>query len=220
MRFLVDEKRRVVFGWSAKCGCTFVKRYFFYLTQGIVKSQAIVHNHSSHQFLDKHKKYTKILFIRNPYKRLVSGFLEKYAKRQITLPIKDLTFRKFVDELDQNKLKNIERHHFTPQFSEGFKEDIKFDKVYDIENIDYDYINKIYGKEVNNIETMSHITHSTNYNYDAKEKAYDMTLDELEKLDKKPNYLCFFDNDIERKMHKFYNTDFIHFRQYGFNFTL
>ncbi len=30
MYFIIDSKCKVIFGWSAKAGCTHIKKYFFY----------------------------------------------------------------------------------------------------------------------------------------------------------------------------------------------
>lgn len=29
MYFLVNHKKKVIFGWSAKCGCSYLKHYFY-----------------------------------------------------------------------------------------------------------------------------------------------------------------------------------------------
>ena len=47
MFFLLDNKVKVIFGWSAKCGCTHVKRMFrFFQNQDIhnVHTDDDVHN--------------------------------------------------------------------------------------------------------------------------------------------------------------------------------
>jgi hypothetical protein len=78
MHFLVDLKKKVIFGWSAKSGCSHVKNLFFYLTKGTINNK--LHNGGeSHNLPDNIEEFIIFLFIRNPYKRVVSGFLDKYS---------------------------------------------------------------------------------------------------------------------------------------------
>ena len=77
MFFLKDDKNKVVFGWSAKCGCSHIKMIYKYLSKNNINF------HTRHRrtmfrlgFIDDN--YTIILFIRNPFIRLVSAYLEKY----------------------------------------------------------------------------------------------------------------------------------------------
>lgn len=95
-----------------------------------------------------------IIICRNPYKRLISGFFDKYKingehrKRWID---GELTFNNFVNVLIKNEWKSIEKHHFTPQTTEYFKPDIirsKSLKIYDLENIDYSYLEQLFGKTI------------------------------------------------------------------------
>ena len=97
---------------------------------------------------DDIENYTAILVVRNPYQRIVSGFLDKYHTNGIyrcmwtsDLP---LTFRNFVGEVGRQNWCKIDFHHFAPQTGDKFDEDkIRRAKqciVYDIANIDYDYI--------------------------------------------------------------------------------
>ena len=163
----------------------------------------------------EHNSYTKILFIRNPYKRIVSGFLDKYVTGIYSLDINNLTFEKFVDELDSNKLKHIDCHHFTPQLSEAYQPSIRFDQIYDIENIDYDYIKKPFGK---NIDVGGYI--KTPYHVSFKGKSFGITLKELRKMQSKPPYQSFFCKNIKEKVYAFYKKDFLFFETHGFNYEV
>ena len=174
-----------------------------------------VHRDSYNCLNFEHKSYTKILFIRDPYKRIVSGFLDKYVTGIYSLDIKNLTFEKFVDELDNNKLENINRHHFTPQLSEAHESSIQFDKIYDIENIDYDYIKKLFGK---NIDIGDYI--KTLYDASFEGKAYGITLKELRKMQSKPPYGSFYNKKIKQKVYSFYKKDFLFFEKYAFNYDV
>jgi len=81
MLFLVNEQKKVIFGWSAKCGCSHIKNIFYYFQSGeFCKPGESVHRGHDFQALPENlAPYVLIMFIRNPYKRLVSGFLDKYG---------------------------------------------------------------------------------------------------------------------------------------------
>ena len=132
MLFLVNKERKTIFGWSAKCACSHIKNMFYFLQSGIFcEPNQSVHRGKGLDFQplpENLGEYTIILFIRNPYKRLVSGFLDKYKKdgefRELwTIPA-PLKFSNFVDAL-YYKSTMIDRHHFTPQTSEHFNDDIR-----------------------------------------------------------------------------------------------
>lgn len=100
------------------------------------------------------ENYTTIIITRNPYHRIVSGFLNKYrlgGEFRHKWPTKNITFSKFVDELIKNNYNYIEKHHFIQQTKEAYDKKILLSKelkIYDIGNIDYEYIEKLYGKKI------------------------------------------------------------------------
>jgi hypothetical protein len=57
----------------------------------------------------------------------------------------------FVDELVKNNWNDVNKHHFTSQTTENFNNEIinsKCIKHYDIKNIDYDFIEKLYNIKI------------------------------------------------------------------------
>jgi len=120
MYFLVDSTNKVIFGWSAKCGCTHIKTLFYYLTNDNPFFQ--VHRpHSYASLPSDYVNYNIIIITRNPYDRIVSGFRDKYLGNIIPLKGYDyttLTFNEFTTEMEKNGLANIDYHHFTRQLSE------------------------------------------------------------------------------------------------------
>jgi hypothetical protein len=96
-----------------------------------------------------------ILIIRNPFERVISGFLDKYSVNGEHIKLwkhNTITFSKFVDEILINNWEMIDNHHFTQQTTEKFDSKIisksKELKIYDIKNIDYNYIEKLYNKKI------------------------------------------------------------------------
>lgn len=310
MYFLINHKKKIIFGWSAKSGCSNLKRYFyclgssakhfeqpvkviihqiknpyekavfnfmwrflgilgigaraflytdkhtikqefarshllillarnlvvkvitilFYNTSMLMKNSISnvndfkgIHRGSGNYLDFDHTSYTKILFIRDPYKRVVSGFLNKYVQKHYPLEIRNLTFEKFVNELDKNNLKNIDKHHFTPQLSEAYQPSIAFDKIYDIENVDYDFIEKLFGK---NLDTMLYCRRADIHgirkprNIDFNEKSHNFSTKQLCAMDPPPPYTCFYSKDIKEKVYKFYKKDFLFFEKHGFHYDV
>ncbi len=216
-----------MFGWSAKCGCSHIKKIYYYLTTNDIE-------HTIHTTKDYNKigiiddEYKILLFIRNPYERIVSGFLNKYKDNG---PYRNrwdnntkLTFNNFVNELIKNDYKMIDRHHFTPQLSESWNNKIinsKNLKVYDINNIDYDYIEQIYNKKIPE-ELLNfrggHENIKEIFNYPEYVKIYD--LEHKEYSDKKPFTKNFYNEDIKNKIFEFYKADFEYFNSIGFYYDI
>lgn len=93
-----------------------------------------------------------IIVFRNPYRRLVSGFLNKYvehskygeAARKKNLGINLATFESFVDELSRSGVKYIDKVHFSSQIAKYKR--IPFDIVSNSENLEpmKSYINRLF----------------------------------------------------------------------------
>ena len=97
MYFIVDENKKIAYGWSAKSGCTHIKKLVHFLIYNDVNYP--IHSGTDFKQLpyNEMENYTIIIFVRNPYKRLVSGFLNKYRLhggfRDLWKDDKNITFR-------------------------------------------------------------------------------------------------------------------------------
>jgi hypothetical protein len=93
-----------------------------------------------------------IIVFRNPYRRLISGYLNKYvehtkyieAARKQRVDINLSTFEDFVQELSRSGLRYIDKVHFSSQI-EKYKR-ISFDIVSNSENLEPlgNYINRLF----------------------------------------------------------------------------
>jgi hypothetical protein len=130
MYFLIDEKKKVMFGWSAKCGCSHIKKIYWYLQNSIIDNK--IHSKKEWNNIPNDiENYTTILIIRNPYERIISGFLDKYKKDGQFRHLwkhDTLTFSTFVDKLIKNDWKIIDKHHFIPQTNDAFDIRVKNSK--------------------------------------------------------------------------------------------
>jgi len=226
MLFLVNEEKKVIFGWSAKCGCSHVKNIFYYFQSGEFchPGESVHRGHDYNTLPENLETYTLILFVRNPYKRLISGFLDKYGPEgefrhlwDITTPI---TFSNFVDKV-VNKSIVIDQHHFTPQTSEHFCDRIREHKkkyVFDIDSIDYSLLENIFKQKIP-VEVLEYRgEHCYTFKRINSIDIFDIVVDEYHGL--KPPLRCFYNNEILKKVDEFYKEDFEFLLKMGFNYTV
>lgn len=228
MFFLIDNKQKVIFGWSAKCGCSHVKKLFYYLSKDI--DIDIVHSNRQKNNLEKIidlSEYNIIIFVRNPYERLVSGFLDKYSPNgeYVKTWIKDepLTFRNFVNEIYNNKFKIINEHHFTNQLSEGWNYRLaNHEKLFvlDIKSINYKLLERLYSKRIpDNIMNFrgDHVNNKPKVDLQDK-KVYDLLQTEYQ--DVRPITRNFYNEDIKNQVNEIYKGDFYFFKFYGLSYNI
>jgi hypothetical protein len=222
MFYLVDNERKIIFGWSAKCGCSHIKNIFYFLQND--KIDNVIHTSKDWNVLpDDIENYTTIVISRNPYKRIISGFLDKYrigGQFRRLWKYNTVTFSKFVSELEKRDYKMIEKHHFTPQTSEKFNIKMlksKCIKFYDIENIDYNYIENLYDKKIPEEvlqkkfgnERVKYGTTIDKYVYNLPMKTY---------ANSNVNFKYFYNENLRNRILKFYKNDFAFFYNLGIDY--
>lgn len=226
MHFLIDDKNKIIFGWSGKCGCSHVKKIFWYFQNGSINNP--IHTIKDTNLLPtKIFKYHTIIFCRNPYKRLVSGFLDKYHKngeQRYKWTRKMLTFEMFVDELIKKDWNMIDYHHFVPQTEEKFDSKISTSKIiiyFDIENIDYEYLETLYQKKIPD-ELLNfrgkHIRQNfpTELKDKLKQNISNIKIDTYYNFN--VDYKDFYrDKNIKDKVYQFYINDFKLFKQFNYD---
>ena len=222
MYFLVDTDNKIIFGWSAKCGCSHIKKLFHFLKN----THSIgLHDISTYGRLPiKHEEFKIILIIRNPYDRIVSGFLEKYHHKHGNFIRKwkhqPLTFSNFLNELDTHSTNRlIEKHHFCPQLSEEWKDSITPHKIYDIKSIDYKYIQSLYNTQIpQDILNFRGGHENKNTEICTLDKIYD--LEQHIYINTKPTTSQFFNENLTNIINKFYKKDFDFFTKHNFYYSL
>jgi hypothetical protein len=165
-------------------------------------------------------KYKTIGVVRDPLKRLVSGFYDKYVCGQFSEHYQVTTFRDFVMDLYKmivlkSKSVKIDYEHFAPQYKEG----VVLDKVYDLDALDEKEFLGYFkvkarewdGSDMHEIYTMTYDhTNRKRKNVYVKE-AYNldyMTLSELKIEGKVPYYFCFYDTELIELVKKIYANDY------------
>jgi hypothetical protein len=227
MYFIVDNDNKVIFGWTPKCGCSHIKRIYKYLKYNVIQATSDkIHVLQKHKLPDDIQNYTTIIICRNPYKRLISGFLDKYkinGEFRHLWKYRFITFSLFINELCKNDWKMVEKHHFAPQTSEEFNKNIimcsKCVKCYDLDNIDYKFIEELYNKKIssdilNKKEGHERKTYTNNYN----DYVYNLYMFKYYCYNVETKY--FYNKILQDKVYNFYKEDFIFFNNMGFDYTL
>jgi len=220
MFFLVDKELKIIFGWSAKCGCTHIKLIYTFCMESTNNKSIIYYDKLPNDM----ENYTTIIISRNPYKRIISGFLDKYRKGGPYRPLwkyDTVTFSKFTDELAKNDWKMINLHHFTAQTTEAFNRNkilmSKCIKCYNLENIDYNYIENLYNVKLPEELLSKKQGHERNkYDSNLEEYIYDVDMDQYYNFNVDIKY--FYNEEIKNKVYQFYENDFIFFNELGVDY--
>lgn len=243
MFFIVNHKHKVLIGWSPKCGCTTIKEYYLE-TIGIKRKNKVevhhdpdVQQHVHHsvlkkQDLNKLDKYRKVFLIRNPYKRVISGYLQRivmnktlydtrFREKDYANDGKINTFNKFIDTMINNRKHIEDNHHFDQQCTHNYNvfqnRKWKWDFVMDLDNLDHDIVrlNKMLNTNVK-LNEMNKVKHTEIH----VEKAYDLTIKQLLALDGMPSYESFFNEQIADKIAKIYKLDMDNFKKWGHQYKV
>ena len=235
MGFLIDEQRKIILGWSPKCGCSHIKNIFLCLQNDLHMAPDIHNEHNMQSKLPPNiEGYCVFIVLRDPYKRLVSGFVDKYKKdgqfRHKWNKDISLTFTHFVNELTKENWEAIDRFHFNPQ-TEGFDGsgfvDERLNKckemiVCDIENVNYDYIESKFNKKIPDHQKRWIGPHQNSNRgtgpYDEDNHMYDYTIDDYSQYRIPHNK--FYNKELFEKVSDFYRDDILFSREHGFEYGL
>lgn len=223
MRFIVNEEKKIIFGWSPKCGCTHIKNMVHFLEN---KNLFGVHirDHDNHELPEDIENYIIIIIIRNPYKRIISGLFDKYktngAQRGKWSISEPLSFSNFLNKLSEERYDLVDYAHFSLQLDERFRDDIFLNKktiIYDIGNIDYEYIGSLYNKTIPPEVIQFRGDHINKNTEILNEYVFDKEIDEYSKYKIPIEY--FYNDMLEEKMKKIYKKDFEFFESKGFYYS-
>jgi hypothetical protein len=225
MHFIVDSNKKIIFGWSAKCGFSHVKNMYRFLQTDNTQNPFHTEN-DVNSLPDDIENYITLIFCRNPYKRIVSGFLDKYKTNGEFIHLwkhSYVSFSQFVDEVVKNDWVMIENDHFTPQTTESFDKTILFSKIikcYDITNIDYEYIEQLYNKKIPECVINEKGGHTRmdviQSDCSIDDYVYDLNIDEYIYYNIDIKY--FYNKEIKQKVFNFYINDFIFFNENGIDY--
>lgn len=224
MQFIIIHDKKLIIFWSPKCGCSSLKTILaiYFNIHDPVKYSHIHLNEDLDILIDKkddnlkYENYDLVFLIRNPYDRLVSGFMNKYVtpkgdgKPRYTSPDNCKSFYDFCHILLKNP-KAINKHHFEPQtrgkgwMFYNFLGKPKKKYVFDT-------------KDVNEIKKLLDLTiDDVKDNYSKKnenldnEKLYNLDYENLRKR-KSVKYSNFYNNYLKKVVYEIYKNDFNFFK--------
>ena len=217
-QFLINHKYKVIYSPIAKNGATLLKNMMVDIAglrkdrqnTGLHMHDYIIEHKETFQLKDfsylKNPEYFKFIVLRNPFKRIVSAYLDKFVKRykpidSNALPViknvyehysikedysKSITFSQFVEYLHR-----IEDHeinaHWRPQYINYAHGLVKFDFVGQFENLN-SVLNLLEEKLDINIKTDDAPEHKTKYSdYDVDRRFNDYYPEDLRQLESLPS---------------------------------
>ena len=229
-----DNENKICFWWSPKSGCTFVKKLYCFLTSAF---QYTNKQSDLTDVIDNIDQYVHILFVRNPYKRFVSGFLDCYVNNNKFLPFKEnMTFVDVINDMVVNGIDNVDPIHFdyqshTRNVENITSSEVSFYKIYDIEQMTFDdftFINNLFPDSLdlteNTIKSLRLSWHNgkheiRNKNVSDVSDVSKLTINELKNLPVNPSYNKFFlDDSLKENIRKIYFKDYEFFQIHNINF--
>ena len=222
MHFWVIKEHKTIIFFSSKCGSTtiytYMKLYYNDKSRKIYKNPLILNKRDNIEDLKNYKMYkgyNLILIGRNPYHKLVSGFLDKYVGGIYKNPSNCNNFEDFVNLLTKNKNKipkNINKSHFKPQLS---------GRGFDLFNKIKNNNNRCLIIDIKDINIVGNYLNLQNKDIVARERIVKKELDNdnlwtlkyKELKNKKLNYDNFYNDDLKKKVYNYYKKDFEFFKR-------
>tara|TARA_B100000963_G_scaffold358555_1_gene383463 strand:- start:6359 stop:7060 length:702 start_codon:yes stop_codon:yes gene_type:complete len=220
MRYLVIDNAQLIIFWSAKCGCTTLQTILSIYFNIDPQKYGCVHknkdltkkfNRKNDNKINIYKKYDIVMLVRNPYERIVSGFLNKYVNHShYKNPPNCKCFYDFCKILLENP-EVIDERHFRDQTSDigwDFYKELQRPNVkYILDTSQVNDLAKILG--LNLPEIKKNYTQNVIKNDEDIEKTNCSYLDyeSLKNLNT-INYSNFYNDDLKKIVYNIYKNDF------------
>jgi hypothetical protein len=247
MHPFVNTERRLIFWWTAKCGCTTVKSIMIermvldYVSSRMASDESAVRSsldrilynktgpdggrldslvsdflgrqrifsahplHAGAGFrvpLEMASEFKNILFVRDPFKRFVSGVLDKHIEGNFSHLFRPASF------LDAARnIGLLDRHHFARQTGDAYLPSLSYDRVFDIESIDYEFLSGLLGMKVEPRVMHRNREFSGDCPPNLAEATYKQ-LFEIKSSGSLPRYDCFYNDESRAMVKRHYRDDF------------
>jgi len=253
MKIYVNHEHKLLLGITPKCGSSYLRMWFLLLCgedkqkledhfkkdqlPRLIRKYVITSTNMKN--LTRYKDYYKISVIRNPYHRIVSGFLDiicfhRCIPKKITYQFDD--FNSFINHLysdfKSNKhneiFSNIHFVHQSLNFENKINIPVNFwNRVIDMKNLIHEIqeVEKKIGVDINLNMIMNSQEDRAKKNGIIKSKKIlsnqmwnvkikDLIISELIK-----DYSKYYNNNIKDKVYELYKTDFENFKLVGYDYT-
>jgi hypothetical protein len=235
MILLENKDYKIIFGTSPKSGNTFIRRLHTYIEcidnyEGCVGGfvNGITHRVPSSPLPDHLSGYIIYIVLRNPFERVISGFLDKYNKthpyrKQYWTSKMPCTFKNFVNQLKNNS-SHVEPAHFNKQLAGNYITRItKHDKVfvYDLKNMDFtvleNRINTQFPEEILTNPNKNTFNTTLNNQTCIDYPVYDTNIDDICSY---PEAKYFYTADLKDIIYNIYSEDFEFAKLYGIDYNV
>ena len=221
-----SHKYKYLIKWNAKCGCTLIRRFFLYLHEQEKECEEKEWQNGlktfRYNYIDKPVIINTFILVRNPFKRVVSMFINKYMgplnidnlRHKFILP--EISFLSFVLKLKKLKEeKNWLDIHLVPQYYNYNDDDIII-KLENIKNrlIDlYSTIPRFNPLKEKTVEFFSRdIGFINETSKDNTTNFIGLKIYENNYNGPWPDYKFFYNEDIKKLVYDIYKEDFIKFK--------
>lgn len=215
MHFYDICEKKLLILWSPKCGCSSLKdilhRYYKIEYIDNPHGTSLDKKLKNKRLTDNYDNYKIMILYRNPYHRLVSGFINKYVdENKFENPPNCDCFLEFVNIL-YHKPELINKPHFSPQTSNiGYDFFLslnqKIDIFIDTPNVNY-IADLLSVKHIH--KNCSNKNNSDKYTGNIPEYLLDYNTIKKHQFN---DYSKFYNNDIKQLVDKIYKTDFVFFK--------
>lgn len=196
--YIIDHSRKFIWYVNPKVASRTISKHLNLKFPEKYKNKKEFEVIETYKYLpyEKYYDYFKFTFVRNPYDRLLSTFLDK-TKKVINTPweikyfakFKDYTFEQFVEYLYKNvnlSDNNVNRHIRTQMSLANDANDLNFvGKIENFQN-DINYLSHIIGipsiKLLENKNKTDHDHYSTHYSSGMKKMVYEMYFEDFVKF--------------------------------------
>ena len=221
MKYIIIEPKKIILFWSPKSGSTSIiamlLKYYNITVANSYQTHFWKYYESDiscrFQSNKNYDDYNIIVVVRNPYHRIVSGFIGKFCRKNAPNKMIDgcVNFEDFVNIFHNNPdiVLNIDREHFSFQTDgEGYDFLNKLSKYKNIKFYDINEIDKIAkilnvpGCNLNNRKILNSGKQLlTKYVYNLNYLLLDNYLI--------TNYSLFYNENIKSKVYEIYQDDFV-----------
>ncbi len=229
---LIDTKNKIILDWSPKAGCTIMVKMFFRnmgLLEEALAYNSWIHEYRMHVFTKAHpitiddlrnSEYYKIKFVRNPYHRVVSGYLHTMKYEVMHKPVKDalwrwnanISFKSFVKYLSKIDLHTCDPHYSLQK--KFFENEIPncFNKIIKLEQLNEGIaeINEKKGVhfDLSGLTSNHHLEKNHRLTQNVSRSRWNKIKNDI------PWYTNFYDAALAEKVYALYKEDF---EAYGYS---
>jgi len=229
--YLVCDDHKILFCPIPKVACTTLKIAIWAATHphpippddphGFIKRQLGLHRYNGRRANEivRSSKYFKFTFVRNPWSRLVSGFLNKFVNRlkppglqiinKLRISSNSIRFRNFVYFLQSEDASKFDRH-WRPQVK--YLGNTPFDFIGKFEHLQEDF--SLVARRLSLNPQLEH-RNRTEYAFGNTECVADFTAAKLNDLQAFPPYQFFYTPELIEIVGKIYSGDI---EAFGYDF--